>query len=330
MFKYIAVIILVSWVLAARAKASETEVLLDTHTGRLSGTLSMPSGGPPAWIVLIIAGSGPTDRDGNTPAGKNGSLRLLADSLAQAGMASLRYDKRGVGRSSGAIQAEDNLRFETFVSDAEDWIDFLRSQKNGASIAVLGHSEGALIGMLAAKSRRPEAFISVAGPGRKASEVLRKQVVGHLPSELASLSSEILASLESGRLVSNVPDALNGLYRSSVQPYLISWFRHIPSEVIRNLDVPILLVQGTDDVQVGLDELELLAKAKPVAHRVVIAGMNHLLKQTGHDDSAQIASYTNERLAIAPTLVPNIARFLKKLPATPQRGAAQRGSHSAK
>jgi len=101
---------------------SEDTLLLRTETGIIEGNLMVPDIGAPSPVVLIIAGSGPTDRDGNNEMMKNNSLKFLAKELANKGIASLRYDKRGIGRSKDASPGEENMRIENFSEDAIEWI----------------------------------------------------------------------------------------------------------------------------------------------------------------------------------------------------------------
>jgi hypothetical protein len=105
---------------AAAQSANEVGIVLDTPAGKIAGSLLLPAAKGAAPVALIIAGSGPTDRDGNSSMipGRNDSLRMLAQALAQAGIASVRYDKRGVGASAQAVQSESALRFETYIDDA--------------------------------------------------------------------------------------------------------------------------------------------------------------------------------------------------------------------
>lgn len=299
----------------ANAQPVETELQLDTMLGKISGTLTVPQDGSATWVVLMIGGSGPTDRDGNNPHAVNNSFKMLAHSLAGAGIASVRYDKRGVGASAAAAAGEDQLRFNTYVDDAAAWIELLKSTRRFARIAILGHSEGALTAMLAAKSAKPQAYISIAGTGRKASDVLRAQMAGKLPDDLAKENERILSSLENDEKVTTVPAALLTLYRPGVQPYLISWFKHNPTQILQTISVPILLIQGTTDIQVELRDFEMLSEAVPTATRRTIPGMNHILKLVDSDRSKQIASYNDGSLPISPTVITTIGQFLASIPA---------------
>lgn len=290
-------------------------IRLETPTGAIVGTLELPASSSPLPVALIIAGSGPTDRDGNTVGlpGANNSLRLLAEGLAAHGIASVRYDKRGVGESRLAGPREADLRFDGYVEDAAAWVRRLRADARFTTVTVIGHSEGSLIGMLAAERAGGDAMVSIAGIGRRADQVLRVQLAPRLPSGLLRESDRIMASLVAGHGADSVPAALAPLFRSSVQPYLISWFRHDPAAVVARLAMPVLVAQGTTDIQVGPSEAQLLVRAQPKATLLVIDGMNHVLKRVPADQAAQIASYGDPRVPVAPELTDGIARFVRAL-----------------
>lgn len=158
---------------AMAAPAGEQPVTLETAGGAIHGSLLLLSDGGKAPAVLIVAGSGPTDRDGNSAMlpGRNDSLKLLAEALARAGFASVRYDKRGIGASKAAAKDESQLRFDTYVDDAAAWIAQMKADPRFASVAVIGHSEGALIGMLAAERAGASAYVSLAGVADRKSVV---------------------------------------------------------------------------------------------------------------------------------------------------------------
>ena len=304
--------------IAAQAYAAETPITLDTPTGQLAGTLELPAGADKPRVALLIAGSGPTDRDGNSSMipGRNDSLKLLAAGLADAGIATVRYDKRGIGGSHAAGSAESALRFEMFVDDAAAWIARLKADPRFASVAVIGHSEGSLIGMLAARQADAAAFVSIAGIADGASTLMRKQLEGKLPPELEKESERILVSLESGVVVDPVPPALATLFRPSVQPYLISWFKYVPAQRIAELTMPVLVVQGNTDIQVDVVQANRLHGARPGAKLAIIPGMNHVFKHVRAVPELQVASYGDPSLPVSPLLVKSIADFLQQGGAT--------------
>lgn len=296
---------------AAAQSMQDVDIVLDTPTGRIAGSLLLPAAAGPVPIALIIAGSGPTDRDGNSSMipGRNDSLRMLAQALARAGIASVRYDKRGIGGSAPAMQSESALRFETYIDDAAGWIARLREDPRFSTVAVIGHSEGSLIGMVAAGQAGADAFVSIAGIGTPLPALLRRQLTGKLPPALQDENERVLASLERGETVAQVSPLLAALYRPSVQPYLISQFRYLPAERIAALAVPVLIVQGTTDIQVGVEDAQVLKKAQPSARLEIVEGMNHVLKMVPAD-GAQLASYGDPALPLAPALVAGLTSFL--------------------
>jgi len=297
----------------ARAQSSEQPLVLDTPGGPVAGTLQLPAAAARPQVALIIAGSGPTDRDGNnaTIPGRNDSLKMLAAALADNGIATLRYDKRGIGASRAAAPDEAALRFETYVDDAAAWIGQLKADPRFASVAVIGHSEGSLIGMLAAQQAGAAAFVSIAGAGEGASTILRRQMAGKLPPDLGKENERILSALESGVIVDPVPPELAPLYRPSVQPYMISWFKYDPAQRIAELAMPVLVVQGNTDMQVQMRQANVLNAARPQSKLAIIPGMNHVLKHVPADPEKQAASYGDPSLPVSPLLVRAIVNFLQ-------------------
>lgn len=290
---------------------------LETPTGTLRGTLLLPDQPGPHPVALLIAGSGPTDRDGNSgmmPGGRNDSLALLAEGLSERGIASVRYDKRGIAASAPAGPAtEAEMTLDMYVDDAEGWVRRLREDGRFASVIVIGHSEGSLIGMLAAERAGADGFVSIAGPGRRAPQVLREQLRPQLPHDLWSESERILEELENGRVANDVPPPLAALYRASVQPYLISWFRYDPAREVARLRIPTLIAQGTTDVQVGTADANALHAARPDATLVIVDGMNHVLKLVPPDPVTQVASYSDPSLPVAPELIVRIDEFIRSM-----------------
>ena len=288
-----------------------TAIDLTTATGTIHGSLVLPNGTGPFPVALIISGSGPTDRNGNSPLiqGKNNSLELIARALARVGIASVRYDKRGVGASAAALKSEKDIRFSDYVDDAAAWIEKLKKDQRLSTVAVIGHSEGSLIGMVAANLAGADAFVSIAGPGRPADEILKEQLANQ-PGAIRTKADSFIDSLKAGHQVENVPPDLMALFRPSVQPYLISWFRYDPRSEIARLAIPVLILQGTTDLQVSVKDAELLHAAQPRSTLRIISGMNHILKTAPADPQANLATYGNPDLPLAPQLVAALTDFL--------------------
>lgn len=295
-----------SWTLAAFA-AERT-----VSANGLPATYLTPDGGEAASAVLIIAGSGPTDRDGNNAFGIRASyLAKLAHALGDAGIASLRYDKRGVPGSI-AVADESAVTFATFVDDAERALDWLHDEAPDRPLAVIGHSEGGLVALeLAAKRKEAGRVVLLATPGRRPGESLRDQLL-RLEEPLRTRALTILAELEAGDDVAEVPQALAALFRPSVQPYLRSLLGLDPAARLRALARPVLAVGGGRDIQVGRADFDALATEEDV-ETVWIEAMNHVLTIVEGDDMAgNIAAYADPHAPLAPGLAEAVVRFLRE------------------
>lgn len=312
--------------LATAASGAEREVSVPTGKGEIHGALRTPDGGAKGPAVLIIAGSGPTDRNGDStvPGVKPASYRLLADALEAAGISSLRYDKRGQGASARALvgdqalnnanayAAEAELRFTDFADDAAAFARFLAAQPGVSCVVILGHSEGSLLGMLAAQKVPVCGYVSVSGIGRNAADVLTEQIAasGGSAEDMARLAA-VLAKLKAGETVPDAP--FPALFRPSVQPYMISWLRYDPAVEITRIKAPVLIVQGDNDIQVAVKDAQLLARARPDATLAIIPGMNHVLKIAPTDRAGNAATYADPARPLAPAFVSAVVGFVKGL-----------------
>ena len=293
------------------AAQAETIVQLETKTGTLEGSLLVPEGKIGIPVALIIAGSGPTDRDGNNPVMKNNSLKLMATELFKNGIASLRYDKRAIGKSRGAGLKESDLRFENYIEDARGWVELLGKDKRFNQVIVIGHSVGSLIGMIASQEQGVDKFVSIAGVGQPADKTLREQLKSQPPAVL-DIALPIIDTLAKGETVSNVDPILYSLFRPSVQPYLISWLKYDPSKEIAKLKIPVLIIQGSTDIQVSEKDAKMLAEANQKAEKKMIKGMNHIFKEAELDRLKNIQTYNQPELPIKPELTEAIVGFIKK------------------
>lgn len=282
----------------------------------LSGTLTDAGNGTP--VVLIIPGSGPTDRDGNNPLGvKAAPYRLLAAALAQRGVSSARIDKRGLFGSKDAVADANKVTIADYVADTRNWIASIRRATGVKCVWLLGHSEGGLIALTAAQ--RPKdicGVIAVAAVGRRLGDVLRQQIrdnPGNAPILAPALAT--IDSLEAGKRVDSttLPAPLQPLFNDSVQPFLIDLFAQDPAGLAAALKLPLLIVQGDQDIQVTVEDAEVLAAAQPKARLAILPGVNHVLKiPQGEDRVANLAAYANPDLPVAPSVVDAIVSFVKR------------------
>jgi uncharacterized protein len=278
---------------------------------QLSGTLTTPAGEGPFPVALIIAGSGPTDRDGNSLYIRTDTDKLLAQGLAARGIATLRYDKRGVG-ASRTTESEAQVRFDDFVDDALALTHYLESRKEFTGVSIIGHSEGSLIGILTAqRDANVKALVSLEGSGRNLAAVVEEQYRDGGAS--AQIVDEVIAynkALLAGKTIPSPDPNLQPVFRPSVQPFLISEYGYDPASEIAKLKIPVLIVQGTTDLQVNLTDANRLAAADPQAKLLVVPGMNHVLRDAPADRRQNIETYFNPALPLDTSVVPAIAAFL--------------------
>jgi pimeloyl-ACP methyl ester carboxylesterase len=278
----------------------------------LNGSLYSPSQQSKKLnLVILIAGSGPTDRNGNQMGLANNSLKLLAEALANNGIAVYSYDKRIFAQMASGKLDEASLSFDNFIDDAKAVIQYFKNQKKYHNITVAGHSEGALIGMVAANGNA-DAYISIAGAGRPIDEVLLEQIGKQAPF-LKEEVQKNLETLKSGSTFELKNQMLASLFRASVQPYMISWIKYNPQTEIKKLQIPTLLINGDKDIQVSVQDAQLLQQAKPEAQLKIIPNMNHVFKEIKGDDAENKAAYTNPDLPICMELSSIITTFIASL-----------------
>ncbi len=291
----------------------EKEIAITSAAGsKLYGTLLSKNNQEP--LAIIFAGSGPTDRDGNSSMGiATNEYQMLAYSLDSQHIASFRFDKRGVGKSIPAGFSESELVFDDYVKDAEKIFDYLHDTLGFKNIYFVGHSEGSLIAMLAAEKKNVSGYISIAGAGRPIDEILEEQLQkAPWPDSVKQQIVPIFNQLKKGNKVNNIPDELQMLFRKSIQPYMISWLKYDPAAEIKKLTCPILIVQGTCDIQVKVKDAENLHEANKKSILKIIPGMSHTLKNAGTDCEDQQKTYTDGSMPLDETLVKDIVRFIKK------------------
>lgn len=284
--------------------------------GALNGTLLSPLTSP-QHVVLMIAGSGPTDRDGNNPLGvKASTFRLLAEQLAQNGIATLRADKRGMFASAAAVPDANAVTINDYVDDVRSWITVITRRFPTAAVWLLGHSEGGIVALAAAQEEALRGVILVATPSRPPGAVLKEQLTANSQNPFfLEQGLAVIDALEKGRHVDVSPldPALQGLFHPAVQGFLIDLFAYHPAQMIAALTKPVLIIQGLRDLQVPAQEAHRLQRANPRAALVLLPDTNHVLKTVKSDDPCEnYAAYTNASLPLAAGVVEAIAQFLTR------------------
>lgn len=275
----------------------------------VDGTLLLPKNEKPKHLAIIIPGSGPTDRNGNQNFMKSNSLRKLAEALTKDGIATFRYDKRVV-KQIRENNIEKDTRFDDFITDAISVLHYFKNSNKFSDITIIGHSQGSLVGMVAAQ-QGADKFVSIAGAGQTIDEVIIFQIGKTAPMYLDD-TKRIFELLRQGKTTTDFPPQLATLFNLELQPFFMNWMQYKPTEEIKKLNIPILILNGTKDLQVTEDEAAMLSEANPEASLKIIQNMNHIMFVIEGDDLENAKSYNESNRAISEDSVKFIAEFIKQ------------------
>jgi uncharacterized protein len=285
----------------------------------LPGTLTMPANYSARLpVALIVAGSGPTDRNGNS----TGPLRsqnnsnlyaILAWQLADAGIASVRYDKRALGENLQKINlAETSI--DDFIADVIAGARKLAADRRFSEVVLIGHSEGAELVLQAANRGAPAAgIVMLSGAGRPIMTVLREQLSKQFPPEELVRWDSASARYLRGEDAGDVHPGLKPLLLPVNRRFMQTWAKYDPAAEIARVRVPVLIVQGAHDLQIGEANARTLQAAQPAASLVVIPAANHVFRAATDDRMAQLRLYADPTIPIVPELTPAIADWIKRL-----------------
>ncbi|NQY28346.1 MAG: alpha/beta hydrolase [Flavobacteriaceae bacterium] len=278
----------------------------------VEGTLLTPNS-KTSTLAIIIPGSGPTDRDGNQNFMKNNSLKFLAHDLTDKGIATFRYDKRALTMlKKGANEKQiKKVRFDHFVTDAKKVVSYFKNRKRYDKIFIIGHSQGSLVGILAA-TENVDGLISIAGAGKSIDQIILDQIGMMGANDLVESAKKTFDIMKTGKVDKNFNPGLANIFNLDVQPFIMNWISYSPTEELAKLTIPTLIINGTNDIQVSTTEAELLKKAKEDSVVVIIENMNHVLKTVASKDPQEnTKSYNMPQLKNAPELAKEIIAFIK-------------------
>lgn len=274
----------------------------------IDGTLVTPTS-KTNTLAIIIAGSGPIDRDGNQNFMKTNNLKKLAENLSKNGIATFRYDKRTVKQiRKGNI--DPNIKFDDFINDAIAVVGYFKKQNSYDKIYIIGHSQGSLIGMMAAK-QDVDGFISISGAGQPIDDVIIEQVQKTAPM-FTEDAKRVFGVLKKGKTTSDYPAALASVFDISIQPFMANWMQYNPQEEIKALEIPTLIINGTKDLQVSIAEANLLNDAAKNSELKIIEKMNHVLFIIEGDEQENAKSYNDHAGKVSEELIKSIVNFIKK------------------
>ena len=265
-------------------------------------------------LAIIIPGSGPTDRDGNQNFMKNNSLKFLAQDLVKNNIASYRYDKRALTMlKKGATEKKiKQIRFDDFVDDTRKVIAYFRDRDLYDNIFIIGHSQGSLVGMLAA-TKNVDGFISIAGAGNTIDNVILEQIEKMGAHKLVESAKNSFEIMRKGKTDKNFNPALANIFNLDTQPFMMNWMTYSPTKEIKKLNIPILIINGSNDIQVSIEEAKLLNENCKNAKLVLIENMNHVFKIVkSNDQQENTKTYNMPLLKNDPKLSEAIISFIKK------------------
>lgn len=286
----------------------EENLTIDKFT---DGTLTLPQNSEVAPLVILIQGSGPVNRDGNAPMMKNDGMKKISHELAQNGIASFRFDKRIFKMDKLKIKEED-LKFEDFVTDVVSIVNHFRKEGEFEKIIIAGHSEGSLIGILAAGQSDVDAYISLAGAGRPINEIIVEQIAKQ-SGELSENAKAAFEEMKKNGNTNNYSPYLESIFRKSVQPYMHSWMIFDPAVEVAKLEMPVLVINGSFDIQVDVKDAEILHNAAMNSKLVVLDKMNHIFRKIEGEHLENTKAYNEAQRPLHPELIPVISEFVKSI-----------------
>jgi alpha/beta superfamily hydrolase len=275
----------------------------------INGTLLIPSQKKKTPLAIIIQGSGPTDRDGNQSNLKNNSLKFLVEGLYKNNIATFRYDKRLVKLIIEGKFNESDIDFNDFIDDSKAVSNYFKNDNRFSEIIIIGHSQGSLVGMIAAQENHISKYISIAGAGQEIDDVIVNQLEKQSPA-LKDNARQSFDDLRVNGVSQNYSPQLATIFRPSLQNFMFSWMQYNPQTEIAKLSIPVLIINGDKDIQVQVSEAELLKNATPTSHLEIIPLMNHILKEIKGEYLENIQSYNKEDLPVMPILIETVSDFI--------------------
>ncbi|MBL4663455.1 MAG: alpha/beta hydrolase [Flavobacteriaceae bacterium] len=307
MKSFVCILFLVATTLsfAQKTKTTARDISISAF---VDGTILLPEGIEKPPIAIIIGGSGPTDRNGNQQMINNNSLKFLAEGLTNQGIATFRYDKRILKQMKNRTLTEEEISFEDFIEDATKVVNYFKRSNAFAKIYVIGHSQGSLVGMVAAQNG-VDGFVSLAGAGQTIDNVIVDQLEQQAPG-LKDNARQAFDDMRTNGFAIDYSPGLASIFRKQIQPFMLTWMKYDPKSEINKLDIPILIINGDRDLQVQVSEAQKLKVAKSDAQLNIIPGMNHILKEITGDDIENSKSYNEPKHPVMPELIDLIGAFI--------------------
>jgi len=289
--------------LAMTASADETKI----RVGFIDAVLTVPPDVERPPVVLLIAGSGSTDHDGNGPQAKPATLKKLSEQLVARKIATLRYDKRGAGGWKPDYGRPEDFRFIQFVDDATALVNYLRGSRKFSRVVLAGHSEGGLVAILTARRVPVDRLVLLVTAARRQGDLVKAQLEKKLPPEVLQPIVKAVDAIMAGQIVDPPPQGL--AIAPSMQPGIASAFTEDPIPPLKLLDQPILIIGGGRDLQMARLDFAALSAAAPTAKTLWLPDMNHVLVDVT-DDTDNLAAYNQPERALDTVMIDSVAAFI--------------------
>ena len=293
--------VICGWVVSASAE--ETKIRI----GVIDAVLTVPPDVERPAVALLIAGSGPTDRDGNGPGINPATLKKLAEQLAARKIATLRYDKRGAGGWKPEFGKPQDFRFRNYVDDAVALTNHLRDSGKFSKLVLVGHSEGGLVAILTARRTPVDRLVLLATTARRQGDLLKAQLEGTIPPEVFKPIANAIDAIMAGQIVDPTPPGLS--LPPPMQPAFASAFAEDPIAPLTLIEQPTLIIGGGRDRQVARLDFNGLAAARPAAKLLWLENMNHVLVDVA-DEADDLAAYNQPERALNSAMIDTIAAFV--------------------
>jgi pimeloyl-ACP methyl ester carboxylesterase len=287
----------------ASARAEETKI----RVGAIDAVLTTPPDVEKPPIVLLIAGSGSIDHDGNGPQVKPATLKKLSEQLVARKIATLRYDKRGAGGWKPEFGRPEDFRFKDFVEDATALVNYLRSSGKFSRIVVAGHSEGGLVAILTARRVPIDRLVLLVTAARRQGDLVKAQLEKKLSPDRLEPIVKAIDAMMAGQIVDPPPPGLT--IAPSMQPGIASAFIEDPIDPLKLIERPTLIIGGGRDRQVARLDFIALSAASPLAKTLWLPDMNHVLVDVTDEDD-DLAAYNQPERALDPVLIDSVANFI--------------------
>ena len=310
--KTIALIIayIITNVIVAQSVFVSEEHLVLNDSIQLPGTLKFQAELKQQPLVIYIQGSGDPDRNGNQPAFNVNSdyINQLGNALAEQNIAFYSFDKRNVTKTNLKFLKQKYL-FSDLATDVTKVIDAFKDDNRFSSITLIGHSQGSLVAMLALNSH-VDKFVSLAGLSDTVDKAFVRQITNQ-SNELGDVAKQHIEELKTTGDIKEINPYLVSLFAKANHEFLIDYFKYNPSEEIKKINLPILILNGTKDIQVPIDDAKILHEANPKSKLVLIEDMNHVLK-TIEKDEDNLKSYYTPDYPLSLELITLITEFVKE------------------